>query len=436
MPAPTWKPPTAHPHDVRADLARDPSARHGDLARRDRRPAHRRAARRRVSGGAGTRARGRRSPQPAGRSSRRAAEVMRPLAPPLEHRRSRAGTLGSEAGRGTADARARDQRRPSPRHSTAIRRRSSSARTSRPRAGSTASRVGCTPLRRGPRLRHAARRDVDPRPRPRGGGDRASCRCPRSSTSRTSTTPRTSSAARRRRCSSSRRGQYRNGMVVRIAGYGYQKGFGGHFHNDDSVAVLRDIPGLVIAVPGTAATTPRRCYAPASPRRRSTAASARSSSRSRSTTRATCTRRATSPGSQHRRSDHVPLGSARTYGDGDDLTILTWGNGLLLSLRVAPRLEARGHRRTRRRPALARAASDRGHRAGGGGHAAGSSSSTRRGGPAASRRASSRHSSTSASTARMARVASKDSFVPLGDAARLVLALRGGDRGGGALALA
>ena len=30
-------------------------------------------------------------------------------------------------------------------------------------------------------------------------------------------------------------GQYRNGMVVRIAGYGYQKGFGGHFHNDDSV---------------------------------------------------------------------------------------------------------------------------------------------------------------------------------------------------------
>jgi 2-oxoisovalerate dehydrogenase E1 component len=38
-------------------------------------------------------------------------------------------------------------------------------------------------------------------------------------------------------------GQYRNGMVIRIAGYGYQKGFGGHFHNDDAVGVLRDIPG-------------------------------------------------------------------------------------------------------------------------------------------------------------------------------------------------
>ncbi len=38
-------------------------------------------------------------------------------------------------------------------------------------------------------------------------------------------------------------------MVIRIAGYGYQKGFGGHFHNDDAVGVLRDIPGLVIASP-------------------------------------------------------------------------------------------------------------------------------------------------------------------------------------------
>ncbi len=44
-------------------------------------------------------------------------------------------------------------------------------------------------------------------------------------------------------------GQYRNPMVVRIAGLGYQKGFGGHFHNDNSVAVLRDIPGLVVGVP-------------------------------------------------------------------------------------------------------------------------------------------------------------------------------------------
>ena len=44
-------------------------------------------------------------------------------------------------------------------------------------------------------------------------------------------------------------GQFTNPMVVRIQGLGYQKGFGGHFHNDNSVGALRDIPGLMLAVP-------------------------------------------------------------------------------------------------------------------------------------------------------------------------------------------
>jgi 2-oxoisovalerate dehydrogenase E1 component len=44
-------------------------------------------------------------------------------------------------------------------------------------------------------------------------------------------------------------GQFTNGMIVRIAGLPYQKGFGGHFHNDNSLAVFRDIPGVVLAVP-------------------------------------------------------------------------------------------------------------------------------------------------------------------------------------------
>ncbi|MEJ5207504.1 thiamine pyrophosphate-dependent enzyme [Denitratimonas sp. CY0512] len=43
--------------------------------------------------------------------------------------------------------------------------------------------------------------------------------------------------------------QYRNPMLVRIAGLGYQRGFGGHFHNDNSIAALRDIPGLVVGCP-------------------------------------------------------------------------------------------------------------------------------------------------------------------------------------------
>ena len=43
--------------------------------------------------------------------------------------------------------------------------------------------------------------------------------------------------------------QYRNPMVMRVASLGYQKGFGGHFHNDNSITPLRDIPGLVVGCP-------------------------------------------------------------------------------------------------------------------------------------------------------------------------------------------
>lgn len=44
-------------------------------------------------------------------------------------------------------------------------------------------------------------------------------------------------------------GQYTNPMVIRIAGLAYQRGFGGHFHNDNSFNVLRDIPGVIVACP-------------------------------------------------------------------------------------------------------------------------------------------------------------------------------------------
>ena len=61
-------------------------------------------------------------------------------------------------------------------------------------------------------------------------------------------------------------GQWDNPMVVRIAGLAYQKGFGGHFHNDNSIGVLRDIPGIVIAAPSRgddAVQMLRACFAAA-----------------------------------------------------------------------------------------------------------------------------------------------------------------------------
>jgi len=52
-------------------------------------------------------------------------------------------------------------------------------------------------------------------------------------------------------------------MVIRIAGLAYQRGFGGHFHNDNSFAVFRDIPGLIVACPSNgqeAVTLLRECH--------------------------------------------------------------------------------------------------------------------------------------------------------------------------------
>jgi 2-oxoisovalerate dehydrogenase E1 component len=138
-------------------------------------------------------------------------------------------------------------------------------------------------------------------------------------------------------------GQYRNPMVVRIAGYGYQKGFGGHFHNDNSIAVLRDIPGLVIASPAHPAD--------AAPLLRACVAHARA-------TGAVCVY--LEPIARYHDPDLHEVGDGawssaevtgtaelgRAHGfhpPGDapcDLTILTWANGTYLSLRAQRRLEA------------------------------------------------------------------------------------------------
>jgi 2-oxoisovalerate dehydrogenase E1 component len=133
--------------------------------------------------------------------------------------------------------------------------------------------------------------------------------------------------------------QYRNPMVVRVAGYGYQKGFGGHFHNDNSIAAIRDIPGLVIASPA--------CPDDAAAMLLTCVAAAREAG-------VVCiflepialyhTRDLYDDGDEAwlatYPTDGVPIGRARTYGDGTDLTILTFGNGLRMSLRVARRLES------------------------------------------------------------------------------------------------
>jgi 2-oxoisovalerate dehydrogenase E1 component len=127
-------------------------------------------------------------------------------------------------------------------------------------------------------------------------------------------------------------GQFTNPMVLRIAGLGYQKGFGGHFHNDNSVAVLRDIPGVILAVPSNGADAAMMLRE--------------------------CVRLARDEGrvvvflepialypmrDLHREKDggwmrHYPdpsrkiaLGEVGVQGDGTDLAIVSFGNGIYLS---------------------------------------------------------------------------------------------------------
>jgi 2-oxoisovalerate dehydrogenase E1 component len=143
--------------------------------------------------------------------------------------------------------------------------------------------------------------------------------------------------------------QYRNPMVVRVAGLSYQEGFGGHFHNDNSLAVLRDIPGLVVACPARpddAAAMLRTCLAAASADGTVSAfVEPIALYHTRDLYEAGDSQwLAEYPPPGRWGATHVPIGRARTYGVGqaDTLTILTFGNGLRMSLRVAARLATEG----------------------------------------------------------------------------------------------
>ncbi|MEL0438437.1 dehydrogenase E1 component subunit alpha/beta [Phycobacter sp. K97] len=138
-------------------------------------------------------------------------------------------------------------------------------------------------------------------------------------------------------------GQFSNPMVLRIAGLGYQKGFGGHFHNDNSLAVLRDIPGIVIACPSDgaeAAMMMREAVRLAREEQRVVVFvepialypmrdlhEAKDGGWMRSY-----------PAPDQR----ISLGEVGIHGDGTDLAIVTYGNGRYLSTQAKAELEAKG----------------------------------------------------------------------------------------------
>lgn len=137
-------------------------------------------------------------------------------------------------------------------------------------------------------------------------------------------------------------GQYRNPMVMRIASLGYQRGFGGHFHNDNSITALRDIPGLVVGCPSRgddAATMLRTMMAMAKVDGRVCAFL--------EPIALYMTKDLYEPGDgQWLTSYPAPdqamvLGEERVYApEARDLVIFSFGNGVPMSLRAARRIEA------------------------------------------------------------------------------------------------
>ena len=139
-------------------------------------------------------------------------------------------------------------------------------------------------------------------------------------------------------------GHYANGMVVRIPGLAYQKGFGGHFHNDNSLAVLRDVPGIAVAVASHPRTAPgllRGCLALAREGRVCVFVEPIARYHSRDLTDGDAGWLA-----PFETSIRAALGDVVAYGDGRDLLLVTFGNGVFMSLRVAAALRADGFRCT------------------------------------------------------------------------------------------
>jgi 2-oxoisovalerate dehydrogenase E1 component len=136
-------------------------------------------------------------------------------------------------------------------------------------------------------------------------------------------------------------GQYRNPLVMRVASLGYQRGFGGHFHNDNSIAALRDIPGLVVGCPSRgddAATMLRTLMALAKVDGRVCAYL--------EPIALYMTKDLYAAGDGQWQfaypppDEAMPLGEGRIYNaDANDLVIFTFGNGVPMALRSARTIE-------------------------------------------------------------------------------------------------
>jgi 2-oxoisovalerate dehydrogenase E1 component len=139
------------------------------------------------------------------------------------------------------------------------------------------------------------------------------------------------------------KGQFTNGMVIRIAGLAYQKGFGGHFHNDNSFAVFRDLPGVIIACPSNGADAVemlRTCVKLAQEQKRVVIFL--------EPIALYMTRDLHEKGDELWAFDYVPpakatfaqLGQVSCFDEGKDVCIISYGNGYYLARQAHEKLKA------------------------------------------------------------------------------------------------
>ena len=139
--------------------------------------------------------------------------------------------------------------------------------------------------------------------------------------------------------------QYRNPMVIRIAGLPYQKGFGGHFHNDNSLAVLTDIPGIIVACPSSAADAPamlRECVRLAHEDGRVVVFIEPIALYHITDLQQPGDGAWTAPYVAPDQDNVISLGTLGQFGKGTELAIVTYGNSYFLSRQAADELKAGG----------------------------------------------------------------------------------------------
>jgi len=141
-------------------------------------------------------------------------------------------------------------------------------------------------------------------------------------------------------------GRFTNPMVLRIPGLAYQKGFGGHFHNDNSLTIFRDIPGLILAVPSNGADAVKML--------RTAIREAYENGRLIVFIEPIALYMTKDlHGEKDRKwvykypdlKEEIRLGEFKSYGNGRSLIIITYGNGLYLSLKAKKEIERKSQKK-------------------------------------------------------------------------------------------